>query len=460
MPDWYAFDHVFSETGWLSPGWIQIDASGAIDGVGSSAPTGVEITTVAGAAIPGMANLHSHAFQRAMAGLAEHGRGEKDSFWTWRDVMYRFLAEITPDDLAAIAAQLYVELLKAGYTSVGEFHYLHHRPDGAAYEDLAAMSRAIVSAARTTGIALTHLPVLYAAGGFGGAEANSGQRRFLNTGDDLLTIRTVIAEDTAGDPDITVGLALHSLRAVPPEMLADVVGAITADDPQSPIHIHIAEQLREVDDCVAWCGKRPVEWLMDVADIGPHWCLVHATHMNDDERMRLAKSGAIAGLCPTTEANLGDGLFGLRPYLDAGGQFGIGSDSHISTSPVEELRWLEYGQRLVSHQRNIAGSADISTGTALYNAASRGGAQALGRNAGTIAPGKRADIVVLDCDHPVLANANADALLDAFVFSGNVTPVRDVMVAGAWVVRDGCIGGEQKIADDYRRTAARLRAFL
>jgi len=457
---WITFDQVLSDKGWLSPGAVEIDQKGIITAVSGEAPRDADVTAIGGAAIPGMANLHSHAFQRAMAGLAEHGRGKADSFWTWRDVMYRFVAAITPDDVAAIAGQLYGELLKAGYTSVGEFHYLHHTPDGTPYDDRAVTSRAIVAAARTTGIGLTHLPVLYAAGGFGGAAPGEGQRRFLNSPDELLAIRAAVAAETSGDDNINVGVALHSLRAVPPDMLADTVEAISANDPEAPIHIHIAEQQREVEDCVAWSGKRPVAWLMDAVDIDPRWCLVHATHLSDQETMRLARSGAVAGLCPTTEANLGDGLFPFRAFLDAGGRYGIGSDSHVSTSPVEELRWLEYGQRLSSRQRNIAGSADLSTGAALYQSAGAGGAQALARKSGAIAPGRRADIVVLDCNAPVLAAAGIEALLDAYIFSGNVTPVRDVIVGGNRVVRDGALSGEDDIADAYRRTVARLSAVL
>jgi formimidoylglutamate deiminase len=400
-----------------------------------------------------MVNLHSHAFQRAMAGLAEHRRAEADSFWTWRETMYCFVAQVTPDDLEVIAAQLYLEMLKAGYTTVAEFHYLHHAPDGAPYGERAVMSKAILAAAQSTGIGLTHLPVLYAAGGFGGAAAGEGQRRFLNDVDGLFEIVRAVATD---DRQFRVGLALHSLRAVPPRMLEGALSALDAFDDTAPIHIHIAEQRREVDECLAWSGKRPVDWLLDAAAVDARWCLVHATHLSDGEVGRLAASGAVAGLCPTTEANLGDGLFPLRAYLDNGGYFGIGSDSHVSTSPVEELRWLEYGQRLVSGERNVAGAPDASTGQLLYEAALSGGAQAAGRPTGAIAAGRRADLVVLDGDHPILAGSGAERALDSYMFSGNATPVRDVMVGGRWVVRGGRHDDEARIENAYRAAVRQL----
>lgn len=460
MQAWLRFEHLLTPDGWRSPGWLKVDEAGAIAEVADAAPDGADVETVDGFAIPGMANLHSHAFQRAMAGLAEHRGSESDSFWTWRETMYRFVAMVTPDDLEAIAAQLYLEMLKAGYTAVAEFHYVHHAPDGAPYDDRAAMSKAVFAAAQAAGIGLTHLPALYAAGGFGGKAPGGSQRRFLNDIDGLFAIIDAVAAMASDDPQTRAGLALHSLRAVPPDLLQAALARIDEIDDAAPIHIHAAEQRREVEDCLSWSGKRPVEWLLDNAAVDARWCLVHATHMEEGEVAGLAKSGAVAGLCPTTEANLGDGLFPLRAFLDKGGRLGIGSDSHVSVSPVEELRWLEYGQRLMTGERNVAGAAGTSTGRVLYEVALAGGAQACGRPIGSLAPGRRADLVVLDAAHPILAGVGPAHALDVYVFSGNAGVVRDVMVGGNWVVRGGRHDGEERIAEDYRQVVTRLVAQL
>jgi len=463
MAGWLRFDHLLTPEGWCSPGWLQADDTGSIAATATGAPDGAQVEAVEaveaveGFAVPGMPNLHSHAFQRAMAGLAEHRGAERDSFWTWRETMYRFASSVTPDDLAAIAAQLYVEMLKAGYTAVAEFHYVHHAPDGTPYADRAAMSKAVLDAARATGMGLTHLPVLYAAGGFGGKAATDGQRRFLNDVEGILAIVEAVSGD---DPQVRAGLALHSLRAVPPDLLAAALAGLDGLDETAPVHIHVAEQRREVEECLAWSGKRPVAWLLDNAAVDGRWCLVHATHMEADEVARLAASGAVAGLCPTTEANLGDGLFALRAYLDRGGRLGIGSDSHVSVSPVEELRWLEYGQRLAGGGRNVAGAPGASTGRTLYEAALAGGAQACGRPIGALAPGRRADLVVLDGAHPVLAGAGPERALDAHIFSGDARAVRDVMVGGRWVVRGGRHDDEAAIAAAYSKVVKRLVATI
>ncbi len=452
---------LFAETALLPDGWardvrFEIAADGALARVDTAAAA-EGAGRLAGPAIPGMPNLHSHAFQRAMAGLAERaGRGD-DSFWTWRRVMYDFVGRLTPDHVEAIAAQLYVEMLKAGYTAVGEFHYLHHDAGGAPYDDGCEMSHRVISAAARTGIGITHLPVLYAHGGFGGAAAVEGQRRFLNDGEGFMALVEDLMKRHAGDGQVRVGIAPHSLRAVTRELLAEVVAALDGIDAGAPIHLHIAEQEREVADCLAWSGARPVDWLLDNFDVSPRWCAVHATHMSDAETARLAHSGAVAGLCPTTEANLGDGLFPLAAWLDAGGAFGVGSDSHVSVSPVEELRWLEYGQRLTRERRNVAAFGDApSTGAGLWRAALAGGAQALGRPIGTLAAGKRADIVVLDADHPLLAGRASDVLIDSLVFSGNANVVRDVYVGGRHVVAEGHHAGEDAIAAGYRAAIAAL----
>ena len=407
--------------------------------------------------VPGMPNLHSHAFQRAMAGLAERRGQSEDSFWTWREVMYAFAGRIGPDELRAIAAQLYVEMLKAGYTQVCEFHYLHHRPDGKPYADPAAMSLALVEAAREAGIGLTLLPTLYMTGGFDGRALGERQRRFGHEVDAYL--RLVETLRALESPMLRVGAALHSLRALSEEAMRVVLENPMVRD--GVVHIHIAEQIGEVQDCLAIRKARPVEWLFDHADVDARWCLVHATHLTEEETRRIAASGAVAGLCPTTEANLGDGLFPLKPYLDAGGVIGIGSDSHISVSPVEELRWLEYGQRLVTRHRNVSASATTpSTGETLLAHALAGGAQASGANVGRldarngVAP--RADLVVLDDASPLLAGRDAAHAIDTWLFAGNANLVRDVMAGGEWLVRDGRHRDEARIAARYRAVVEAL----
>jgi formimidoylglutamate deiminase len=454
-----------ASTALLPEGWrrnvaIHVSVAGDIVSVEPEARPEPGDIRLDGPAIPGLANLHSHAFQRAMAGLTEsRGAGGKDDFWGWRDRMYRFLAVLDPAQMAAIAAQLYVEMLTAGYTAVAEFHYVHHRPDGIPYDEPAALSLAVIGASREAGIALTHLPVLYAAGDFGGAPAGAGQRRFLSDVDGLMEIVSASVEATRDDPDRRVGIAPHSLRAVPPEMLASAVAAIQAEDAMAPIHIHVAEQQREVEGCLAWSGARPVEWLLSHAPVDGRWCLIHATHLDERETAALAATDAVVGLCPTTEANLGDGLFPLPAYLAGGGRIGIGSDSHVSVDPWEELKLLEYGQRLVSCRRNVAAwPGGGSTGARLFGAASEGGAQALGRAMGRIEAGCRADLVVLDGDHPMLFARTGDTLLDSLIFAAGPRAVRSVMCGGRWVVREGRHRDEDRIAARFRGVMTTLLA--
>ena len=453
-------DHLFTPDGWMCDVRLRIE-QGRMAAIDADAPeSGKHLGRFV---LPGMPNLHSHAFQRAMAGLAERrgSSSSQDSFWTWRETMYAFASTIGPDELQAIAAQLYVEMLKAGYTHVCEFHYLHHAPDGKPYADPAAMSLAIVEAAREAGIGLTLLPVLYMSGGFDGRPLSERQRRF---GVDAQAYSRLIERVcTLESPTLRVGIALHSLRAVPETAMREVL--TSAAEPSSrpcsgsekdfPIHIHIAEQIGEVEECVAVRGARPVRWLLDHAQVDARWCLVHATHLDESEIAGIARSGAVAGLCPTTEANLGDGLFPLEKYLETGGALGIGSDSHISVSPVEELRWLEYGQRLVARQRNIAvREAGAGVGDSLWKAALQGGTQASG-----LAPfglGSRADLLVLDDASPLLAARDAHNVPDSFIFSGNTPLVRDVMVNGEWVVRDFHHRDEERIAARFRKAVETL----
>ncbi len=470
-----------ADNAWFADGWrrdvgFEIDTGryypGALLDVRSGAAVdGAE--SLGRWVVPGMPNLHSHAFQRAMAGLAECRGDPADSFWTWREVMYAFAGKIGPDDLRAIATQLYVEMLKSGYTHVCEFHYLHHQPDGKPYADPAAMSLALIEAAQEAGIGLTLLPTLYMTGGFDGRALGERQRRFANDVDAYL--RLVERLRLLENAHLRVGVALHSLRAVPGDAMRAVLEGIddmaetrsSLPGSMMPIHIHIAEQIGEVQDCLAIRNARPIEWLLEHAPVDARWCLVHATHIDATELGRLAATRATVGLCPTTEANLGDGLFPLKDWLDADGIIGIGSDSHISVSPVEELRWLEYGQRLVTRHRNISSSEDMpSTGAVLYGRALQGGANASGMPIGMFAGGNpelpsvgnRADLLVLDETSTLLAGRDTTNLIDTWIFAGNSNLVRDVMVNGEWVVRNFKHRDEARIASRYRAVIARLHA--
>jgi len=414
---------------------------------------------LAGPAIPGMANVHSHAFQRAMAGLTEVRGTPDDNFWSWRELMYRFVARLTPEQAKSVACHLYIEMLCAGYTAVGEFHYVHNRPDGEPYADRAELLLAHLAAARDTGIGVTLLPSLYRWSDFGARPLNPRQRRFDSDPAAILAMVERARAAAVEDPDVRVGVAPHSLRAADPASLHELIAGLTAIDASAPIHIHAAEQTKEVADCHAWSGQRPVAWLLANLPVDARWCLVHATHMTDHETAALAASGAVAGLCPTTEGNLGDGIFPLVDFRAASGRYGIGGDSHVSRSPAEELRMLEYVQRLVRHKRNLTVRAESpAVGTTLWAEAAAGGAQALGRRMGALAPGLRADIVVLDATHPDLASRTGDAITNALVFSGATNLVRDVMVGGRWVVQDARHPGAEAAAREYRRAVAELLA--
>ena len=417
---------------WTPGGW-RIDAGFAHDGGRIVECEGAQPSEGSAWALPGIANLHSHAFQRAMAGLAERQTNPEDSFWTWRDTMYRFAGRFDPDTLHAVAAQLYAEMLEAGYTTVCEFHYLHHAPDGRPYDDPAAMSRALVAAARDTGIRMTLLPVLYMRGGFDGRALNERQRRFGHEVDAFLQLFERLR--ATGDANLRVGIALHSLRAVPPEAMRQVLDALP---PDTPVHVHIAEQVGEVQDCVQVRGARPVEWLLANAPVDRNWTLVHATHLDPAEVRGIAQSGATVAICPTTEANLGDGLFPLRAFLEAGGGWGIGSDSHVSVSPVEELRWLEYGQRLATRHRNIGvGTATDSVGESLLHDVLASSEAATGHAIGCFYNGAAADWIVLDRDAPQFTGSQPADTVDRWLFSGNRPAVREVHVGGVQVVHEG-----------------------
>ena len=452
-------DHLHQPSGWLSPAFVTLDDAGVIARVDDAPPEGWDpgdALRLKGFAVPGVPDLHSHAFQRALVGRGEaNAPGRDDSFWTWRQAMYAVAAEVSPEALEAVAAWLYVELLEGGFTSVGEFHYLHHDPAGRPYDDPAEMSRRILSAAGRAGIGLTLLPVLYRRGGFD-RPAEPGQRRFLSPSlEGFLGLLEAIDTAAAGT-GARVGVAAHSLRAVAPEEVV-ALAAATGD---RPFHVHVAEQQAEVDACVAHLGARPVAWLLDRAPVDGRWCLVHATHLDADERRRLAASGAVAGLCPTTEANLGDGIFPARDFLAEGGAVGVGTDSQVGASAAAELGLLELTQRLRDQGRNRLAQGDrpetLHLGRRLLDLACAGGARALGLDAGALVPGRRADVVVLDPEHPRLVAHGESTVLDAWVLGGAEGAVSDVLVGGVHQVA----GGRHRHREAIRaRFAETLRAL-
>lgn len=426
---------------------VELGADGRIATVGGD-PRGARI--VHGLALPGMPNLHSHAFQRAMAGSAEVASRAEHSFWGWREVMYRFVERLAPEDLAAIAAFAYLEMLEAGYTAVAEFHYLHHTPGGGRYAPPTTLGDAVREGARQAGIRHLLMPTLYQQGNFRGEPLSGAQRRFANDTRSFLDLHAAYAARASGRE--STGVALHSLRAVPLAALAEVADAVTG-----PVHIHIAEQQREVRDSVEFCGKRPVESLYATGRVDARWCLVHATHVTAEELRLIAASGAVAGLCPTTESNLGDGRFPLDEFLAAGGRFGIGSDSHVSLDPREELRSLEYTLRAWRERRVIAvGRETPHCGAFLYGAALAGGAQALGERAHGFTQGAPGDIVVVDTDRPEFAGITDAALVDAFVFAPRPGAVRDVWVGGEHLVVNGVHRARSVAAAAYRASLVRL----
>ncbi|HKU04952.1 MAG TPA: formimidoylglutamate deiminase [Bradyrhizobium sp.] len=406
-------------------------------------------------AIPGVASLHSHAFQRGMAGLAETRGNVADTFWTWRETMYRFALAMTPEEVQAVATLLYVEMLERGFTRVGEFHYLHHDGDGKPYANLAEMAERIVGAATASGIGLTLLPTFYAHGAFGGAAPHDGQRRFICSVDLFGKLMAASRGAARALPGANVGIAPHSLRAVAPDELLQILPLAEG----GPVHIHAAEQTREVDDCLAWSGRRPVEWLLENAPVDKRWCLIHATHMAATETEALARRGAVAGLCPVTEASLGDGIFPAREFVAAGGQFGIGTDSNVLVGVADELRQLEYAQRLKQRERNVlSGNLGTSTGRVMFDAALAGGGQALAQPMVGLREGARADIVTFDTDHPSLAGRRGDAVLDGWIFAAGSNAISCVWAGGNKVVEGGRHRLHEQARDAFNAAVRRLVA--
>ena len=449
MPD-QAAHSLFFRRALLPQGWagnvriiVTDGAVSAVETEAARAPGEADL----GVALPGLSNVHSHAFQRAMAGLTEErGPNEGDDFWSWRALMYRFLDRGGPEEIEAITALAFAEMLEGGFTRVGEFHYLHNDPDGRTYADRGELAGRIAAAAEGTGIGLTLLPVFYAHAGFGGTPPAHGQRRFINDIDGFARLMDESRRIASALPDAVVGVAPHSLRAVTPEEIAAVVPMAQG----GPVHIHAAEQTKEVDDCLAWSGARPVQWLLDNVGLDRRWCLIHATHLTADETTRMARSGAVAGLCPVTEANLGDGVFPAVDFFAQGGAFGVGTDSNVLIDAAGELRALEYSQRLTRRGRAVLADKDASTGGTLYRRALAGGAQATGGTTG-IAVGQAADFVSLETDDLAYAGRSDDALLDSLVFAGPKRAIRTVWRRGRVVVENGRHVGRDAIEARYRR---------
>ena len=451
---------IFSKTARLETGWaknVRLDIEGGviakITPSTKATPGDVAVDTL----LPALANLHSHSFQRAMAGMTEFRAAGRDSFWTWRDLMYRFVDHITPEQTEAIASLVFMEMQEAGYASVGEFHYIHHQSGGQRYDTLAELSNRVFAAANNSGIGLTHLPVLYTYGGAGKIPLSGGQLRF---GNDVASFNRLVSEAKDSvkflPSDTRVGIAPHSLRATSPEDLSELL----ASHPSGPVHIHVSEQEKEVADISDWLGARPVEWLLGNANVNERWCLIHATHMTQAETIAMSKTGAVAGLCPITEANLGDGPFNGPTYLENGGAFGLGSDSNVRISLTEELRTLEYSQRLRDMSRNVLAGKNGSVGETLYLGAAKGGAQALDRDAGAIRTGALADLVAIDSQAPSLCALADDQILDGLAFAASDNVVTDLWSAGRHCVQGGKHIARDRLVSNYRTAVSQLMSKL
>ena len=447
---------LFFETALLSEGWhhdVRLELRG---GRIAKITTGAQPQAddeIGGIGLPGLANVHSHGFQRGLAGMAEF-RGGTDSFWTWRDAMYRFVTTISPEDVEAISALAFAEMLEGGFTHVGEFHYLHNDLEGRSYDNRAEMAARVAAAANLSGIGLTLLPVFYERGGFDGRAPNLAQRRFCSDIDGFRHLFDKCGDIVRGLDGAILGVAPHSLRAVSPDSLTALAPLMK----DRPVHIHVAEQRQEVTDCEQTLKARPVQWLLDNLAIDSRWCFIHATHLDRSEIARLATSGAVTGLCPISEANLGDGFFALPEFMADGGRFGIGSDANLRLSVIEELRMLEYGQRLIKEARNVAaGRQSQSTGRTLFEMALHGGAQALGASRGLV-EGEPANIVALDCKSEILAGRRDDQLLDSLIFAGSNALIRTVWRGGRMLVRHGRHIHKEEIVSRYRKSIARLNA--
>ena len=459
----YEVEHLHQPDGWLSPGYLEVGADGRILSVSGTKPAGKPLTRLKGYGVPGLSNLHSHAFQRALAGRTEFvtAAQPEDNLWTWRKEMYRMVDRLTPEAYEAIAALVYLEMLQFGMTAVCEFHYVHHQPGGAAHANPAEMSDRLIAAAAQTGLGLTLLPVLYAHGGIG-KPVEPTQRRFVHSVDDYLKLIDTLRSRRAAHANLNVGLALHSLRAVTPDEVKAALAGMKAIDADARLHIHVSETTHEVVEVKAGLGARPVQWLLDNVGLDDKWCLVHATHLDASEVAGSAASGAVVGLCPLTEATMGDGFFPLVEYNAAGGAWGIGTDSHYSTSTAEELRILECGKRLELRRRNVIArpqdGQQVHSGRILFDTALAGGEQASAQRGGALVAGRRADLVMLDSNCNALLGHGPQTALDGWILGGTQNPVRDVMVAGKWLIQDRTHPQEAQIKAAYRTAMTHLTA--
>lgn len=440
---------------WQNDAILDISGDGTISGIGTGRPGSADCS-IQGIVIPGMPNAHSHSFQRLIAGLTGPQGNQSDSFWSWRKAMYHCANRISAEQFGQVAKWVFTEMLKAGYTSCAEFHYLHHQPDGRAYSNPAEMSAQLIEAAAASGIALTLLPVLYCSAGFGKDQVNEEQRRFVNTAESYLRLLEILNHSVSENPLLALGLAPHSLRAVPGDVLQEVLQSWP--EGECPVHIHIAEQPAEVEDCIRHLGARPIEYLLDRFAVDGRWNLVHATHLSDSELQQAAASTATAVLCPTTEADLGDGVFRTADWLRAGGRISIGSDSNVRISVAEELRLLEYNERLASGQRNVLADSESSCGSFLYQHAAKSGAAALGQAVGSLEPGYRADLLVLNAGHELLNGRTPDAMLDSWVFAGDRSMLDSVWVAGRRVIEQGNHRADTSLRAGFVKTINELQA--
>ena len=447
--------HLLQSGGWREDVVMEVTAGGLIVSVEPGVPATADVI-MKGFVLPGMPNTHSHSFQRLIAGLTGTNGGQQDSFWSWREAMYRCAGKISPEQFAAAASWVFAAMLKAGYTSCAEFHYLHHQPGGQPYDNLAEMSARVIDAATTCGMGLTLMPVLYQTAGFGNTQLDPVQNRFFNSTKRYLRLLEECQASIAGNSHIRLGIAPHSLRAVPGEVLADVIDCW--QDKTCPLHIHIAEQPAEIEACLDYLGARPLQWLMNQFQVNERWCLVHATHLDDQELLQAAACGAIAGLCPTTEADLGDGMFRTTDWLHAGGQFSIGSDSNVRISVTEELRQLEYNERLTKGRRNVISQAAMTGGRFMYQHAAEAGAVAIGQPVGKLESGFRADLVELKADHLLSAGRNPDAVLDSWVFAGGNDLVQSVWVAGNQVVSDNRHMLDEQLNSNFLQSIVELHS--
>ncbi|MEO7205489.1 MAG: formimidoylglutamate deiminase [Steroidobacteraceae bacterium] len=462
----YRLQSAYLPQGWAHDVLVTV-SEGMITAIETNAPTAPQpvraeqIEPLDGIVVPGMPNAHSHAFQRAMAGNAEYRMSARDSFWSWRQAMYALANRIGPEDLQIVATQLFVEMLKSGYTSVAEFHYLHRGAGGAPHSSVNPLWEAVGNAARTAGIGLTFLPTLYQSSDFGGQPLKPEQARFfLDTDEFLRAVELRIgAERAVGNRMLRTGAAFHSLRAVPLDQLRRATLALRSIDPSMPMHIHVAEQMLEVRACETATGRRPIELLLDQELLTRHWCVVHATHATAGELEGLAAADAVVCVSISTEANLGDGFFDAARFVNLNGGLCVGSDSQSTVNPAEELRWLEYQQRLRKKRRGVlAAKSEPHVGTRLWRDAAENGARALGQPVGRIAVGCRADWLMLDAQHPSMAGASASTALDRLLFAGADKAIRDVMVGGQWMVRGGCHPADEKLRADFGRVMRNLNS--